>query len=34
MITVADDGSIYVDSVRVIIPDLLAANGVIHIIDK
>jgi uncharacterized surface protein with fasciclin (FAS1) repeats len=29
-----EDGSIFVNSARVIIPDVLVANGVVHVIDK
>ena len=34
MITLGDDGSVFVNSAKVIIPDVLVANGVVHVIDN
>ncbi|KAK0663655.1 Fasciclin-like arabinogalactan protein [Lasiodiplodia hormozganensis] len=33
-IRVLDDGDVFVNGARVIIPDILVANGVVHVIDK
>jgi uncharacterized surface protein with fasciclin (FAS1) repeats len=29
-----EDGTIYVDEARVILPDVLISNGVVHVVDK
>ena len=33
-ITVGPDGSVFVNSARVVTPDVLVSNGVVHVIDK
>ncbi|KAI9842228.1 MAG: hypothetical protein M1837_007373 [Sclerophora amabilis] len=33
-ITVGEDGSVFVNSAQVILPDVLVANGVVHVIDN
>lgn len=33
-ITVLEDGEVYVNSARVVLADILIANGVVHVIDK
>lgn len=32
-ITVSEEDGIYIDSARVVVPDILVANGVVHVID-
>lgn len=29
-----NNGSVFVNSARVVLPDVLVANGVVHVIDK
>jgi hypothetical protein len=33
-ITVGEDGSVWVNSARVVVPNVLVANGVVHVIDQ
>lgn len=33
-IRVLDDGDVFVNGARVLIPDIIVANGVVHVIDK
>jgi uncharacterized surface protein with fasciclin (FAS1) repeats len=33
-ITISDDGDVFVNAARVVVSDILIANGVVHVIDK
>lgn len=33
-ITISEDGDVFVNAARVVVPDILIANGVVHVIDK
>jgi uncharacterized surface protein with fasciclin (FAS1) repeats len=33
-ITISDDGDVFINAARVVVPDILIANGVVHVIDK
>jgi uncharacterized surface protein with fasciclin (FAS1) repeats len=33
-ITISDDGDVFINAARVVVPDILIANGVVHVIDN